>query len=76
MAKEIEKSGIPVVVITNLTDIAASIGPNRIVQGSSIPHPLGNPSLEKDQEFEFRLAIVKKAILALTDDIQKQTVFE
>ncbi len=75
MAREIELAGIPVVVVTNLTDIAVSIGPNRVVQGSSIPHPLGNPSLDQEQEFEFRRKLVSTAISALETDISCQTVF-
>ena len=45
MAKEIERTGIPVAYVTTLTSLAEEIRANRIVAGVRIPHPVGNPSL-------------------------------
>jgi glycine reductase len=42
MAKEIERSGIPVAYVTTLTSLAEEMRANRIVAGVRIPHPLGN----------------------------------
>lgn len=75
MAKEIERAGFPIAVITNLTDIAASIGANRVIQGSSIPHPLGNPSMEKEKELTFRKDLVGKALTALETELSEKKVF-
>ena len=45
MGKEIEKTGIPVVVMCNLIDVAKTVGANRMVQTVSVPYPLGDPEL-------------------------------
>ena len=75
MAREIERAGFPIAVITNLTDIAASIGANRVVQGSSIPHPTGNPSMEREKELAFRKNLVGTALTALETKLSEKKVF-
>lgn len=75
MAREIERAGFPIAVITNLTDIAASIGANRVIQGSSIPHPTGNPSMEREKELIFRKNLVGTALTALETKLTEQKVF-
>ena len=57
MAKEIERSGIPVAYVTTLTSLAEEIRANRIVAGVRIPHPVGNPSLTPDNERILRTAV-------------------
>ena len=49
---ELEKVGIPVVQITNLTKIAMDIGVRRIVKGNNVCHPLGAPKLSDKGERE------------------------
>ena len=41
-----------------------------------IPYPVGNPGLPKEDELQVRRRIVKKALEALSTDIEEQTVFE
>lgn len=76
MVKEIEKTGLPVVHIATVTPISQTVGANRIVPAIAIPHPLGNPSLDKAEEYTLRTNIVDKALKALTTDVSEQTVFE
>ena len=76
MVKEIERAGIPVVHICTVTPISMTVGANRIVPAIAIPHPLGNPSLDKEEEKALRRKIVEKALMALTTEIDGQTIFE
>ncbi len=76
MVKEIERAGIPVVHICTVTPISMTVGANRIVPAIAIPHPLGNPALDKDEEKKLRRQIVEKALKALTTEVDGQTIFE
>ena len=53
-----------------------TVGANRIVPAIAIPHPLGNPALDKDEEKELRRKIVEKALKALTTEVDGQTIFD
>ncbi len=75
MAKEFERRGIPTAFISTIVPLAESIGPNRIIPGKAITHPLGDPMLSRSEEKEFRRLIVRRALEALQTDIQGQTVF-
>ena len=74
MVKEIERAGIPVVHICTVTPISMTVGANRIVPAIAIPHPLGNPALDKDEEKKLRREIVEKALTALTTEVDGQTI--
>ena len=76
MVKEIERAGIPVVHICTVTPISMTVGANRIVPAVAIPHPLGNPELDKEEEKKLRRGIVEKALEALTTEVDGQKVFE
>ena len=76
MVKEIERAGIPVAHICTVTPISMTVGANRIVPAIAIPHPLGNPALDPAEEKELRRAIVDKALVALTTEVEDQTIFE
>lgn len=76
MVKEIERAGIPVVHICTVVPISLTVGANRIVPAIAIPHPLGNPALEPNEEKALRRKIVEKALRALTTEVEGQTVFE
>ena len=41
-----------------------------------IPHPLGNPALDQEEEKKLRRGIVEKALEALTTEVDGQKVFE
>ncbi len=76
MVKEIERAGLPVVHVCTVTPISMTVGANRIVPAIAIPHPLGNPALDKDEEKKLRRQIVEKALNALTTEVDGQTIFE
>lgn len=76
MVKEIERAGLPVVHMCTVTPISLTVGANRIVPTIAIPHPLGNPALSAAEEFEISKKLVKKALEALSTEVEDQTVFE
>jgi glycine reductase complex component B subunit gamma len=76
MVKEIERAGIPVVHMCTVTPISMTVGANRIVPTIAIPHPLGDPSLDPDEEKALRRGLVEKAIKALETEVDDQTIFE
>ena len=53
-----------------------TVGANRIVPAIAIPHPLGNPALDKDEEYKLREGIVEKALNALCTEVEDQTIFD
>ena len=76
MVKEIERAGIPVVHVCTVTPIPMTVGANRIVPAIAIPHPLGNPALTPEEEYNLRKKIVNRALEALTTEVKDQTIFE
>lgn len=76
MVKEIERAGIPVVHMCTVVPISLTVGANRIVPTVAIPHPLGNPSLSKEEEKALRRSLVERALKALQTEVDGQTVFE
>ncbi len=76
MVKEIERCGLPVVHMCTVTPISMTVGANRIVPTIAIPHPLGNPELDLEEERKLRRNLVMKALRALTTPVDKQTIFE
>ena len=76
MVKEIERAGIPVVHICTVVPISLTVGANRIVPAIAIPHPLGDPKLDADEEKALRTKLVEKALTALSTEVEEQTVFD
>ena len=76
MGKEIERCGLPVVHICTVVPISLTVGANRIVPAIAIPHPLGNPTLTREEEKDIRRAMLDKALTALSTEVEDQTVFE
>ncbi|EGI25788.1 glycine reductase, B [Escherichia coli TA206] len=74
MVKEIEKV-MPVVHIATVVPISLTVGANRIVPAVAIPHPLGNPQLNAQDEKKLRRQLVEKALCALQTPVSEQTVF-
>lgn len=75
IAKEIEREGIPVAHITAMVMISKQIGANRIVTGTKIPHPCGDPNFPSEADRALRLEIIKCALSALQADVDGPTVF-
>lgn len=76
MVKTIEKSGMPIVQMCNLVPVALTVGTNKIVPTISIPYPLGDPSTSAEAQYKLRYSRVKKALEALTIDVDEQTIFK
>jgi len=76
LEKEIERAGIPCVLITTLIPAALTVGANRIVQGVAITNPVGNPELSREREKELRRRLMQKALEVLQTKIESQKVFE
>jgi glycine reductase len=76
MVKEIERVGLPAVQICAIVPIALTVGANRIVRAIAIPHPTGDPKLEKEEEIELRKKLLRTALMGLISRIQEQTVFK
>ena len=76
MVKEIERAGIPIVHMCTVVPISLTVGANRIVPAIAIPHPLGDPKLEADEEKSLRRKLVERALKGLTTEVEEQTVFE
>jgi glycine reductase complex component B subunit gamma len=56
--------------------ISLTVGANRIIPTVAIPHPLGNPALDKKDEYDLRYKLVEKALRALETPVEGQKVFE
>jgi glycine reductase len=66
LEKEIERAGIPAVLITTLIPIAETLRANRIVPGIAITHPLGDPRLSRAEERSIRKQLLDASLHALT----------
>jgi glycine reductase len=74
MSKEIERAGVPVALVSAIVPLAVNVGANRIIEGKSITHPLGDPQLPKGEEKEFRRKVVQRALGTLTTEVKDQLV--
>jgi glycine/betaine/sarcosine/D-proline reductase family selenoprotein B len=70
LEKEIERIGIPAVLITTLVPTAQMLGANRVVQGIGITNPLGNPRVPLWEEKELRKKILSSALQLLIETIE------
>ena len=76
MVKELERVGLATSHVCSIIPISKTVGANRIVPAIAIPHPLGDPSQSASEELAIRRALLQKALFALEQDIETQTVFE
>ena len=66
---------MPVAFITAMTKMAMQTGANRIIAGTKIPHPCGDPNLSAEADLALRREVVKCALQALQKDVNGPTVF-
>ena len=66
LEKEIERAGIPAVLVTALIPTALTVHANRVVQGIAITHPLGDPRVSRLEEKALRRRIVARALKPCT----------
>ncbi len=62
--------------ICTVVPISLTVGANRIIPAVAIPHPLGDPKLDKDEEKALRRRLVERALDTLQREVEGQTVFE
>jgi glycine reductase len=75
MVKEIDRAGIPIAHITNLTPIAKVTGSNRIVTGIALTNPCSDISLPADEQKKMQKTFVTRALKAISTGIEEQTLF-
>lgn len=61
--------------MATIITISQSVGANRIVPTVAIPHPTGNPSLERAEEDKLRMGLVERAVTALSKPVEGPTLF-
>jgi betaine reductase len=74
--KALEEAGIPSVLLTAMVAVGSQVGAPRIVRGTRIPHPLGDPSLSLDSERGLRRKLLLKAFEAMRAPVDESTIFE
>lgn len=60
----------------NLVPIAARVGAPRIVPTRGIPFPAGDPSLDPEAERAWRRRLLETALVAVSTEVHKPTVFD
>jgi glycine reductase complex component B subunit gamma len=58
-----------------MVSMAEQMGAKRIVKGTKIPHPCGNPEAPAEEDLIVRRAIMRCALEAVQKDVKKSTVF-
>lgn len=59
-----------------MVPVALTVGTNKIVPTISIPYPFGDPSTSKEEQYDLRYKLVRRALDALTENVEEQTVFK
>lgn len=76
MAKELERAGVPTVLITAMVALAERVGAPRIVAGRAVTHPVGDPTLPPAAERALRRRLIERALEALETPVDQPRVFE
>jgi betaine reductase len=64
-----------VALITAMTMVAKQAGVNRVIVGSKIPHPCGDPTLSQEGDRMVRREIVQSALAAIKTDVGCPAIF-
>jgi betaine reductase len=75
MTQEIERAGLPAVIITSLDTVAQGMTCSRIVRGAGVMHVTGDPSLTQAEELNWRRQLVARALEALETPVDGPTIF-
>lgn len=62
ISRELEKAGIPVVQVCNMTPVANAVGVNRIWTSASIKYPLGVPEVTPEAEKKERIKMTREVL--------------
>jgi glycine reductase complex component B subunit gamma len=76
MAKEMERRGLPVALVSAIPIIPLGAGANRVVKGVRVEHVCGDPGLSDAADRELRRQIVMTALLALQTVVDGPTLFD
>ena len=76
LTKELDRAGLPTVLITALPTIARLVGANRIVRGVAITNPTGDPTLSGQDELAARIRLVRRALDMLASRVEPGTVWQ
>lgn len=76
MAKELERRGIPVALISAIPMIPLGAGANRVIRGVRVEHVCGDPNLSTEADRELRRQIVGTALKALQTPVEGPTLFD
>lgn len=76
MAKEIERAGIPVALISALYSLALTTGAPRVVRGARIEHVCGNPRLSAEKDREYGMRIIMTALKSIQTSVAGPTLFD
>ena len=63
MVNEMEKSGIPTALITNMTAVARSIGSPRVIPGIAINNPCSDIDLPMEEQLKMRRNYIDRRYL-------------
>ncbi len=58
-----------------MSSMAKQLKVNRIVTGTKIPYPCGDPSLSADADLMLRRAILQSCLKALATEVKAPTIF-
>jgi len=75
IVREIQKEGMPVAFITAMSMVGQQTGASRVVVGTKLRHPCGDPNLPEETDLALRREIVKCALRALQMDVNDPTIF-
>ena len=75
-AKEIERLGMPVGMISAIYDLALTTGANRVIRGARIEHVCGDPNLGPEKDYAYGLRIVRTALEAMQTAVPGPTLFD
>lgn len=76
IAKEIERMGIPVALITAMSMLGKQAGAGRVIAGVKMSHPCGDPNLSGEADLALRKKILEYALDALQTDVDLPTIFK
>ena len=67
---------MPTALFTAMVSVATTVGANRIVRGTAITHPLGDPARPPEDERSLRERIVQAGMDALRVTPQAGQIFQ
>lgn len=76
MAKELERRGLPVALISAIPVIPLGAGASRVVKGVRVEHVCGDPGLSDAADRALRRRIVATALRALQTPVDGPTLFD